>query len=89
VVVKFSLQSRAILIWPVPPDTGPANDGRLPTANIQGFKILQWRSLPTCSWFGYHTSQALTTSLRQWPQWPFGAPKKELAAQNMAIPPLT
>jgi len=44
-------------------DTYPANDGRLRTANIQGFNILQWCSLPIRRWFGYHTSQALTISL--------------------------
>ena len=49
-------------------DKGPANDGRLRLANIQGFKILQWRSLPIHSWFGYHTSQALTTSLNLQPK---------------------
>jgi len=27
-------------------DTDPANDGWLSTANIQGFSILQWCSLP-------------------------------------------
>jgi len=41
-------------------DTDPANDGRLRSANIQGFNILQWCSLPIRRWFGYHTSQALT-----------------------------
>ena|GEM_PF-4154670 len=37
---------------------------KLRTANIQGFKILQRRSLPTHRWTGYHTSTALTTSLK-------------------------
>src|SRR5262249_6554562 len=27
-------------------EVSPANDGRLRPANIQGFQILQWRSLP-------------------------------------------
>src|ERR1019366_4259563 len=62
-VVKLQSQSCIVLIWPVLADKGPANDGRLRTANIQGFKILQWRSLPIRSWFGYHTSPALTISL--------------------------
>jgi hypothetical protein len=71
-------------------DKGPANDYGLPTANIQGFKILQWRSLPRRSWFGYHTSQALTTSLNRRPQRPFTAPKTAWRpVQNIAIPPLT
>ena len=49
-------------------DKDPANDGRLRTANIQGFNILQWRSLPIRRWFGYHTSQALTISLDRPPE---------------------
>jgi hypothetical protein len=57
-------------------DKGPANDGRLRTANIQGFKNLQWRSLPIRRWFGYHTSQALTTSLNLAPKRPFTAPER-------------
>jgi hypothetical protein len=57
-------------------DKGPANDGRLRTANIQGFKILQWRSLPIRRWFGYHTSQALTTSLNPRPERPFTLPER-------------
>ena len=89
-VVKFSSQSRIVLIWPRLSDEGPANDGRLRTANIQGFKILQWRSLPIRCWFGYHTSQALTISLNWASETPFrraltfGQP-----VQIMAIPPLT
>jgi hypothetical protein len=35
---------------------------KLRTANIQGFKILQWRSLPRRSRSGYHTALAFTTS---------------------------
>jgi hypothetical protein len=57
-------------------DKGPANDGGLRTANIQGFKILQWRSLPIRRWFGYHTSQALTTSLNLRPERPFTLPER-------------
>jgi hypothetical protein len=57
-------------------DKGPANDGRLRTANIQGFKILQWRSLPIRCWFGYHTSQVLTTSLNRRPKRPFTTPER-------------
>jgi len=35
------------LIWPDRiADEGPANDGWVRLANIQGFEILQWRSLP-------------------------------------------
>jgi hypothetical protein len=32
-------------------------------ANIQGFEILQWRSLSQPFRFGYHTSKTLTTRL--------------------------
>ena len=67
-VVKLPSQSRIVLICPVMSDKGPANDGRLRPANIQGFKFLQWRSLPIRCWFGYHTSQALTTSLDRQPE---------------------
>jgi hypothetical protein len=89
-VVKLPSQLRIVLIGPVLADTGPANDGRLRTANIQGFKILQWRSLPIRWGFGYHTSQALTTSLETSRKRPFcGADPDRQPAQNMAIPPLT
>src|SRR5580693_5329240 len=52
-------------------EADPANDGRLRIANIQGFNILQWCSLPIRRWFGYHTSPALTISLGRPPQAPF------------------
>jgi len=70
-------------------DKGLANGGRLHTANIQGFKILQWRSLPIRWWFGYHTSKALTTSLDRAPKQPVAALRDRQPAQIMAIPPLT
>src|ERR1700744_3635787 len=71
VVVKLPSQSRIVLIWPHQADADPANDGRLRIANIQGFNILQWCSLPIRRWFGYHTSQALTISLGRPPKRPF------------------
>jgi hypothetical protein len=40
----------------------PPHDGTLRPANIQGFQILQWRSLPIHLEFGYHNSKALATS---------------------------
>jgi hypothetical protein len=52
-------------------DKGPANGDKLRTANIQGFKFLQWRSLPIRWGFGYHTSQALTISLDRSPETAF------------------
>src|SRR6202022_1191400 len=46
------------------PTKSPAN-GRRRHANIQGFNILQGVPLPIHKGFGYHTSQALTTSLKR------------------------
>jgi hypothetical protein len=43
-VVKLPSQSRNYWIGPVTMG-GPANDGKLRPGNIQGFEILQWRSL--------------------------------------------
>src|SRR5580700_2644522 len=63
-------------------DTDPANDGRLRTANIQGFHILQWCSLPIRRWFGYHTSQALTISLDRLPRGRFASPRGLAAASD-------
>jgi hypothetical protein len=42
---EFHSQSR-IVLRPVTADTDPAHDDRLRTANIQGFNVLQWCSLP-------------------------------------------
>src|SRR3954469_23433236 len=53
---------RLVLIRTGGADKAPAN-GRRRHANIQGFKILQWPSLPIRPRFGYHTSLPLTTSL--------------------------
>src|SRR5215213_1706511 len=62
VVVKLPSLSRIVLIRPGGiADKAPAN-GRRRHANIQGFKFLQWPCLPIRRRFGYHTSQALTTS---------------------------
>jgi hypothetical protein len=43
-VVKLSFAIAQLLDWPRAMG-GPANDGKLRPGNIQGFEILQWRSL--------------------------------------------
>jgi hypothetical protein len=59
-------------------------------ANIQGFDILQWRSLSRPFRFGYHTSNTLTTRLDPLAETGLSPrPRPRQPDQTMAIPPLT
>jgi hypothetical protein len=59
-------------------------------ANIQGFDILQWRSLSQPFRFGYHTPKTLTTRLDPPAKTAFrrSPPLGPAADQTIAIPPL-
>src|SRR5580704_2871888 len=77
--LNFPSQSRIVLIFA---PQGPANGGRLRTANIQGLIFLQGVLCPSVGRFGYHTSQPLTISLDRPAETAFCRQKRLPAGSN-------